>query len=45
MVYRLGGDVSTLFYPGTKIWDSDKVYNLFGDDDAKAILGTFVPNV
>lgn len=35
--------VSTLFYPESKIWDSDKVKGLFSRDDALAILATNVP--
>ncbi|KAL8134407.1 hypothetical protein AgCh_009436 [Apium graveolens] len=35
--------VSSLFYPGTKLWDSGKVYEMFTNDDAKAILETSVP--
>lgn len=34
--------VSTLFHPGTKFWDTDKVRELFSDGDAKAILATSV---
>ena len=35
--------VADLFYPGTKLWNSNKIHGLFGDDDAKAILATHVP--
>lgn len=35
--------VSTLFQPGTKVWDPDKIHELFSDADAKAILATYVP--
>lgn len=35
--------VSTLFYPGTKTWDIERVQQLFTTDDAKAILATRVP--
>lgn len=38
-----GETVNSLFYPGTKSWDADRVYNSFTNDDAKAILATFVP--
>lgn len=36
--------VSTLFYPGTKIWDVEKVQEMFNTDDACAILATRVPH-
>lgn len=35
--------VSTLFFPGSKSWDPDKVHELFSRDDALAILATNVP--
>lgn len=35
--------VNSLFYPGSKRWDADKVYSTFTSEDAKAILATFVP--
>ena len=35
--------VSSLFYPGTKLWHSDKVFEQFNIADAKAILATSVP--
>lgn len=35
--------VETLFHPGTKVWDTGKVRELFNTDDANTILETFVP--
>lgn len=35
--------VSTLIYPGTKVWDVGKVNELFSVGDAQAILATSVP--
>lgn len=35
--------VSTLFNPGTKTWDSERVRELFSVNDANAILATSVP--
>lgn len=37
------GRVSSLFYPGTKVWDVGRVQEIFIDDDASAILATRVP--
>lgn len=35
--------VATLFHQGTKLWDSDKIHELFSHGDAQAILATYVP--
>ncbi|KAL8123341.1 hypothetical protein AgCh_011347 [Apium graveolens] len=44
-LYAMGRNekVSTLLLPYTKFWDSDKIHELFSEDDVKAIQATYVP--